>query len=104
MSDSKLIAEQTQDWLQHNPRERFAPDHFFGKAWLRYKIVSIGERHDEAPQRDFVARMVMHWGGPNIGLALEIQASQQAAISRYMQRRAQLPDQWFSDDPNWSWQ
>ena len=99
MSSLITLAEKTRDWLKQNPKECYEPEHFFGIVWTRYKIVSIGERHVDAAHREFIAKMVQHWGSASIGLALEIQASHQPAINQYMQQGHGLPiDQWFTRD------
>ncbi|MCP5419570.1 MAG: erythromycin esterase family protein [Gammaproteobacteria bacterium] len=96
MADAGTLAEETRDWLKRNPRELDSPDHFFGVVWVRHKVVSIGERHTESAHRDFVASRVRHWGGPHVGLALEIQAAHQDAVTTYIKQGGSLPDQWFT--------
>jgi hypothetical protein len=102
MADADSLARQTLDWLNNNPIEIWTPDLLFDRAWVRSKIVCIGERHDDAAHRDFVARKVADWGGPQNGLALEIDASCQEAISRYINGAGVLPsDQWFSRETHY---
>jgi len=92
-------AERTRDWLLANRAELDTPEHFFDVAWIRHKIVCIGERHYDAPHRDFVAGRVRHWGGPNIGLALEIASSQQGEIATFMRTGIVPTGRWFSRQP-----
>ncbi len=99
MVDAAGLAAETCDWLKRNPGELYTPSHFFGVAWVRHKIVTIGERHDEDAQRAFTAAMVRHWGGPQVGLALEIPAMHQRNISNYLHHGGQFKLEWFTRDP-----
>jgi hypothetical protein len=99
MVDAAGLATEICDWLKRNPGELYTPSHFFGVAWVRHKTVTIGEWHNENAQRAFTAAMVRHWGGPQVGLALEIQAMHQANISRYLQHGGPIMLEWFTRNP-----
>lgn len=103
MTDANLTpisadaAKRVIQWLRDNPGERFQPTLFFDRAWIKHKIVVVGERHVEGPQRDFIAERVSHWGGPLNTLALEITADHQEGMDAFLRgERAAPPDGWFA--------
>jgi len=91
MADADALAEKTRDWLIKNPREVFEPIPFFESVWSKSKIVTFGERHDDAGQRALVAAVVKQVGGADVGLALEIEAKYQDDIARFIKGGGKTP-------------
>ena len=60
---------------------------FFAEVWKTHKIVLLGECHDDDVQRIFAADMIAAYGGPNVGLAIEVDSSEQDEIDYYLEHR-----------------
>ena len=102
MADADALAEKTRDWLIKNPREVFEPIPFFESVWSKSKIVTFGERHDDAGQRALVAAVVKQVGGADVGLALEIEAKYQDDIARFIKGGGKTPGPQFAQAPVYS--
>jgi hypothetical protein len=102
MAEADALAEKTRDWLIRNPREVFDPIPFFESVWSKSNIVTFGERHDDAAQRALVAAVVKQVGGPDVGLALEIEAKYQTDIARFIAGGGKTPGPPFAQAPIYS--
>lgn len=89
--ETQRLVDETCQWLLDNPLELYTPEHFFDVKWIRYKVVVIGERHNDTHHRALVAKKIRRWGGPHVGLGLEITPKYQEAIDAYLNGSGEYP-------------